>query len=336
MQKWRSREQDERDHRDEHDERPRHDRHRDGVPPAATARVGSQERQPSHLELRPEEREQRGKEGKPVEDRARDDDRARESHRRQERALVEQHPGEADRDGDAGERHGTARGRHRDRDRLARVARAQKLLAEAARDEKRIVDGHTEADERHDVLRVHRHVRDVREQVHARDAAHHRKRADAERDERRDERPEHEDQEDERERERDDLGALQVREEYGVEAIVDREHAGGLDLERVALDLGAQLRVVVTRDVERVLHRDIDRDRVPILRDLPCRIGRGRVERCGDGVDARVRLQRRRSRVDRGTEPRVSRGERVRGEDQRECGAAGARELALDQLRCTA
>ncbi len=237
----RAREQDQRDHWNEHDERPAHHGCRDGVPPSAPARVRLEEREAQRFEARAEEHQKRGQECEAIEHGARDDDGAREAHRRQERALIEEHPRQSDRDGDAREGHRAAGGGHRDPDRVLGGATPAELLTEAARDEERVIDRDAQADERHDVLRVHRDVRDVREKEHARDPAHHRERADAERHERGDDRAEDEDKKDERERQGNDLSATEVVLQHRVEAVVDREDAGGLHAELVRRHLRAQI-----------------------------------------------------------------------------------------------
>ena len=102
-QERRSRQKDERDDRQQDDDRSAHDRGRDRVPPTAPACVRLEDRHAKPVDVRPEDREERGEEREPVEDRARDDDRSRDAHRGQERPLVEEHPGETDGDGEPGE-----------------------------------------------------------------------------------------------------------------------------------------------------------------------------------------------------------------------------------------
>src|SRR5206468_6398471 len=93
-----------------------------------------------------EEREHRWQEREAIEDGDRDDERARVAHRSEERALVEEHPRESDRDGEPGERDRPARGRHGARDRVVDREAARELLAEAIDDEQRVVDRDAEAD----------------------------------------------------------------------------------------------------------------------------------------------------------------------------------------------
>ena len=99
MKEWRTQHQDDRDHWEQHEERAAHDRRRDRVPPAGSRGIRLKERDPAAAEVAPNDREERRQEGEPVEDRARHHDRAGDAHRRQERALEEEHPREPDRHG---------------------------------------------------------------------------------------------------------------------------------------------------------------------------------------------------------------------------------------------
>src|SRR5437868_15195807 len=99
MKERRTEHQDERDHRYEDDQRTPHDRRRDGVPPTGPGGVRLKDRDTAASEVAADDREERGQEREPVKDRARDDDRSRNAHRRQERSLEKEHPGQTDRSG---------------------------------------------------------------------------------------------------------------------------------------------------------------------------------------------------------------------------------------------
>ena len=83
---------------------------------------------------------------------------------------------------------------------------AAHLLAEAVRDEERVVDRDAEPDQGHDVQRVDGYVGDARDQVHPRDAADDREDSDTQGHERSDDRAEDDEQQHEREWQRDGLG----------------------------------------------------------------------------------------------------------------------------------
>ena len=207
------------------------------------------------------------------------------------------------------------------------------LFSEAVRDEERVVDRDAEADERDDVLGVDGDVGHAREDEHPRDPADDGEHAHPERDERRDDAPEHDEQQDERERERDRLGAAQVFLEHDVETVRDREHSGRLDLQAVRVDERAELLVVVACDREFVLHRDVDRDRVRVLRDEQAWVGSAAVVWGDDRRRPRVGAEVLECALDRGAELGTLRVEGRAREDEREGRPAGARELALDELR---
>ena len=286
MKERRAQQEDERDDRDEHEKRPAHDRCRDRVPPSGARRVRLEDRNAPAPEVASEYGEKRGQERQAVEHRARDDDRARDAHRREERPLIEEHPGDTDRDGEAGERDRASGRRHRDGQRVVAAPTAPHLLAESVRDEERVVDRDAQADERHHVQGVDGHVGHARDEEHPGDAADDREHTDTERYESGDDRAEDDEKQDEREREGDGLGAAKVLLQDLVEPAVDREHARGLDLQRVRPYEGSKLGVVVAGCREVVLDGDVDRDGVTALRDELCRVARRAVVRGDDRRDA--------------------------------------------------
>ena len=173
-----------------------HHRCRDAMPEAAAA--AADQRQPQRLDSRAEQREHGRQEREPVQHRDRDDDRPGQPERGQERALVEEHPRQSDRDRQAGERDRATGGRERARQRLLRADASAQLLAEPAGDEERVVDRDAESDEGDDVERVLRDVGDARQQEDATKPTDDRQHADAEWQQRRDHGPEHEEQEQQR------------------------------------------------------------------------------------------------------------------------------------------
>ena len=81
MEERRPREQDERHDRKQDEQRPAHDAHRDRMPPPTTFRVGLEDRKAQAVDILAEHRQQRGEEGQAIEHGARNDDRARDTHR---------------------------------------------------------------------------------------------------------------------------------------------------------------------------------------------------------------------------------------------------------------
>ena len=207
------------------------------------------------------------------------------------------------------------------------------LLAKAIRDEERVVDRNSEADERDDVEGVDRYIGHARDQEHAGNAADDREDAHAERHKRRDDRPEDHEKEHEGERQRDGLRPVQVFLENVVESVIDREEPGRLDPQRVGPHQGAQLGVVIAGRGEVVLCRDVHGDRVPVLRDELRWVEGRAVERRDDRGHARVAPEGHESRVEGRAELGACRGQCVAREEERERGRTGARKLALDQSR---
>src|SRR5207248_8892726 len=123
------------------------------------------------------------------------------------------------------------------------------------------------------------------------------------------------------------LGAAKILLQDLVEPAVDREHARGLDLQRVRPYEGSKLRVVVAGSREVVLDGDVDGDGVTALRDELCRVARRSVVRGDDRRDARVFAEGRQRGVDGRMELGTRAGEGVAREDQREGAAARARQL---------
>ena len=167
-----------------------------------------------------------GQERQAIDHGDRDDDRARRAHRSQERALEEQHRGKADGHSQSGEGDGAAgRGDSR-RDRIFATCARGDLVSEPVDDEERVVDRHSESDERDDVQRVLRHVGEAVEEESAGQSTDDRQDADAERKARGHDGSEDDDEQDERHRQRHGLRALKVGLERGVEGLVDGHEAG--------------------------------------------------------------------------------------------------------------
>src|SRR5438552_3817240 len=98
--------------------------------PRPAAHAPPELREPEAVHPWSEEREDGGQEREAVENGDRDDERARVPHRREEGPLIEEHPGEADRDGEPGERDRAARRGHRARDRVVNGPAAGELFTE--------------------------------------------------------------------------------------------------------------------------------------------------------------------------------------------------------------
>ena len=109
------------------------------VPHPVAART--RQRQATGVDAVAEDRQEGGEEREGEDDGEPDDDDAADSHRMQVRALEEEQPREARRDGDPRESDDTARRPHGPHERRLQLLARRELLAVAAHDEERIVDG---------------------------------------------------------------------------------------------------------------------------------------------------------------------------------------------------
>ena len=129
------------------------------MPEALAGRRAAKDRgQAPAVDAGADDRQERGQERQPVEDRDPHDDGARGAHRGEEGALEEEHRREPYRDGDAGEGDGAAGGGDGGGDRVLAARACGQLVSEAVDDEERVVDRHAEADQGDDVERVLRDV----------------------------------------------------------------------------------------------------------------------------------------------------------------------------------
>ena len=102
LKKRRTRKQQNRQRRDQDDQRASHDPEGHRVPrPGGLGPAASEVWDAKPVHVRPEHGQHRGQKRQSVDDCYADDDRPSSPHRREERALVEQHRREADGDGDA-------------------------------------------------------------------------------------------------------------------------------------------------------------------------------------------------------------------------------------------
>jgi hypothetical protein len=154
-------EQQECDHRYEDAPGVGHHRGRQPLPKAATGvALGVQERHAQRVHAGTEHRQDRRERRQAVDDRERDHDRPRPADRPEVAEPQEQYAEQPDGDGETGEENRSARRADGAAQRLGGRLRAD-LLAEAAHDEERVVDGHAEADHADDVRRVDRDREDV-------------------------------------------------------------------------------------------------------------------------------------------------------------------------------
>ncbi len=214
-----------------------HDVRGDPVPEATAGPCAAlKERQAPAVDARPQQGQQRRQEGEGVEDGKAHHGSAGQTHRREIGARVEEQPGQADGDGDAGEGDGAPGSRHTVRQRVDHAEAAQQLFAEAVDDEQGVVDSDPQADDRDDVQRIGRHVRHSREQVDDRQPTQDGAEADAERQQRGHHCAEHQQQEQQRQRQRHLFGPLQVVGEVAVEVGADGEAVARLHRQLVGVD----------------------------------------------------------------------------------------------------
>ena len=328
---------DERDG-DRHHDRPRARHHDvgDAVPEGGRGAVRAHERQAEGVHARTEDGEQGGQKREAVEDGRHHDDHPRQPHRADRAGAQQQEARQADGDGDAGEHDRAARRRERAGQRLGAVAATQ-LLAEAADDEQRVVDGDAQADHADDVVGVGRDRREPAEHDSAGQARRDGQHADQQRQRGGHRRAEDQQEQRQHQRQHDELRAAQVRPGDLGEVVV---HGGGADrghVERVGAHLGSHARVESRRQsAER--HRgecrraaaQLDRhvDAVAVARDAR-RVRRRGVPRRADARDARVAAQGRQGTLDGGPERRIGRAQAGMAEDEADRGRL-PRQLAIE------
>ena len=216
------------------------------------------------------------------------------------------------------------------------------LLAEAAHDEQRVVDGDAEADHADDVRRVDRHRHETRQQKRARHRARHREPTDHERKRRGDDPAEDEQQQQRHHGQDDELHAAEVLAGHLGEVVVQRDVADRDDLERGRAHQLAQGRIEIGREPRELERRetrrlavqlDDDQRAAAVARDE--RGGRrrrpaGRVVDGEHAGNAWVAPQRRQRLLHLDSKGRIARSERRAAQDQAERGWL-AGQIALDQ-----
>ena len=221
-----------------------------------------------------DDREDRGQQGQRGEDREPDHDRPGDPDGAQDHEFEEDQPEEAQQHGQAAEEHGPAGGGdgdpHRLGDAVGTGRPAGQLLAEAAREQQRVVHPQAEAQQRREVEHEDAHRDDGPDQEDARERDHDGRAADDQRHPGRDRGAEDEQQGDGGERQRDDLAPPEVRLGHALDVAVERRPAGELDgqpgrlVEPFAKD---------RQRVRRVVGRQVEEDDVvggmPVGRDLP-------------------------------------------------------------------
>ena len=134
------------------DDRPADDQPDEAGPQArALVAIAGEERDPTKVHAIAEDRERGRQEREAADDGHQDDADAADRHRGEHVDAEGEQAGDGDGDGDAGEEHRTTGGAAGDLDRRVLVATEAALRAEAGDDEQRIVDGHGEADEQHEL-----------------------------------------------------------------------------------------------------------------------------------------------------------------------------------------
>ena len=303
MQERRPEEEQQREGREEKDHGSLH--HTTGVPGPRSLggrpRLHAADRQP--VEMLAGQREQGREQRQCREHGEADDDGSSDPHRPQDHELEQDETEQAEQHRQAAEEHGAARGGDRDPDGLLDARRLigrlfGQLLAEATREQERVVDAKTEPEQRREVEDEDAHRCERGDDVDRREGDEDTRSAHHERDSSRDQRAEDQQQGERRERQRDDLAPLEVSLAHLLDIAVEgrpaREFDGQTgrlvqafaeDREGIGRVVGRQVEqddvvrgVAIRRDLARLQEMRDDADDVGRRRDVAHRGRSGRLE----------------------------------------------------------